>query len=317
MTGAGGFIASALIPILVNEGHEVAALVRQELPDWPWPSVEAVICDLTVSVAKTEQAVKFARPDVVIHLAASTPPGHAGANEWKVLEENGKSTERLLDACAKLKPRPTVIVASSGAVYGPGNPGKQFSEDSAYSPVTHYGVSKVVGEMLAVRAMVKGLPTVRVRMFNVIGPGQGDHFAISAFARRISQIEAGHCRPEIEVTSLAPTRDFIDVRDTAKALFLLLGKGRSGDVYNICSGQETQIKKALQMLFSLSQMGKEIKVIERSDFVDQIPYHCGSSKKIKGIGWRPQYKLRDTLGDCLEYWRSRIKNEKVSSSHAV
>jgi len=163
--------------------------------------------------------------------------------------------------------------------------------------------------MLAVRAMKEGLPTIRARMFNVVGPGQKSNFVISALARRIVQIEAGLCRPEIEVTSLSPARDFVDVRDAAAGLLLLLGKGRTGNVYNICSGRSTQIKKVLHSLFSMSQYSNDIQVMERSGFADQIPHHCGSAEKIKRIGWCPRYKLNRTLSDCLDFWRFKIKNE--------
>jgi len=122
VTGASGFVAGALIPALLEQNLEVVGLVREDPPDWPWPDVERIQCDLTESAEKSEWAVGFARPNAVIHLAAVTPPGHAGANDWKVLEENGRSTERLLRACAKITPKPTVIVSSSGAVYGPGKP---------------------------------------------------------------------------------------------------------------------------------------------------------------------------------------------------
>ena len=306
VTGASGFVASALISGLLKQNLEVVGLVRQDLPDWPWPDVERIQCDLTKSAVKIEQVVKFARPNAVIHLAATTPPGHEGANQWKVLEENSHSTEQLLKACAKVTPKPTVLVSSSGAVYGPGKPRTLFSERSSYRPVTHYGVSKVVGEMLATRAMREGLPTIRARMFNVVGPGQKPNFVISAFAKQIVQIEAGLCRPEMKVTSLAPTRDFVDVRDVATGLLLLLGRGRKGAVYNICSGRSVQIKQALRLLFSMSRCANEIQVMERSGFIDQIPYHCGSAEKINRIGWRPRYKLKQTLSDCLEFWRSKV-----------
>ena len=305
VTGAGGFVARALLPLLLEEGWSVTGLVRRR-PDGTFRAgVDLICCDLTGPPKSVGEAVEQARPDAVVHLAASVP-GHGGADASSLLDTNVRATENLLVACARLSPKPRVVIASSSAVYGPGKPGTSLSERRSFRPVSYYGISKVIAEMLALRAAGGGLPAIRARLFNVVGPGQGENLVVAAFARRIASIEAGLRPPEMEVGSMESYRDFVDVRDAAAALALLIQRGCPGGVYNVCSGRATKIRKVLNLLILLAGLKGAVRIRERQGEPDPTPYQRGSAARIRCLGWRTRYELRRTLADVLEFWRAKV-----------
>src|SRR2546425_6869562 len=74
-----------------------------------------------------------------------------------------------------------------------------------------------------------GMHIVRARAFNHAGPGRGEAFGTSIFAKQIAEIEAGLREPVVLVGDLKPTRDFSDVRDIVPGYWTLLERGTPGE----------------------------------------------------------------------------------------
>lgn len=309
VTGATGFIARSLIPSLAKRGHIVVGLCRRGASPALRPGLRIVRCDLTGPQEKIFRSLREAKPDAIVHLAAQVP-GRRSMDEWALLDANARATNHLLTACMCLPSLPCVVVVSSSAVYGPGKPGEALTEAKPFSPVSHYGISKVLAEMVAVRAAVSGLPVVRARLFNVIGPGQEGDFVVPSLARRVASIEAGLSPPEMEVMSSSSFRDFVDVRDVAAALALLVEKGRSGKVYNVCSGGAVKIGEVLRILLSLARLEEKVRIRELPDGPNLVPYQRGNAARILRLGWRPRHGLRRSLADTLQFFRAEISQER-------
>src|ERR671927_385428 len=69
------------------------------------------------------------------------------------------------------------------------------------------------------------IPTIWARLFNLTGPGQDERHVCGRFASQAAAIGEKELPPIIEVGPLDTTRDFIDVRDVASAVKLLVEKG--------------------------------------------------------------------------------------------
>jgi GDP-4-dehydro-6-deoxy-D-mannose reductase len=217
-----------------------------------------------------------------------------------LLKATAWAARNLFAACGRARRPPKVIVASSSAVYGGCAPGEVLSERRVLSPASLYGVGKALVEMLALRAeKTDALPTVRARLFNVIGPGGKSSHVASAFARQIAALAAGPGRGEVLVGNLDSWRDFVDVRDVAEAYRILVERGRRRSVYNICSGRATRIGKVLHLLIASAGLDGKVRVRERQPLPELVPYQCGDGGKLKRAGWRPRIPLRLTLADLL------------------
>jgi GDP-4-dehydro-6-deoxy-D-mannose reductase len=252
-------------------------------------------------------AMVAAAPDVVYHLAALTSVGRSWSDPNEVLRVNASGTLYVLEAARSCAVPPRVLLTSSAEVYG-AVPSELLpvTEDAPLAPVTPYAASKVAAEYLGVQAhLAHGLPVVRMRPFNHVGPGQSAAFVVSALAQRI--VEARRTGADsIVVGNLTPRRDLTDVRDVVRAYRLLAERGVAGEVYNVCSGRDIAIADVALQLQKLA--GVELRFDldpELSRRVD-VPVVRGDFTKLhEATGWEPRLPLDQTLLDVLEQWSER------------
>ena len=116
----------------------------------------------------------------------------------------------------------------------------------------------------------------------------------------------------MKVGNLKAVRDFTDVRDTVRAIYLITEKGKAGEPYNIASGKSYSIEEILNMLLELVDFNVEI-IRNESEFrKNDIIKMEGSYEKLKNdTGWKPEIDIKTTLKDSLEYWRKKLSNEKL------
>ena len=184
-------------------------------------------------------------------------------------------------------------------------------------PENPYAVSKAAMDFTAsMYHRAYGLNVMVTRSFNHIGPGQIEGFVCSDFARQIALIEAGKQDPVIMVGNLDSSRDFLDVRDVAKAYWHIMNRGRPGEAYNVCSGKPVKVSTLLEMLISLSTRENiEIKLDKDKFRPIDIPTIFGDNSRLMTVtGWQPEYSLEDSLSDSLDWWRNKINPGKGNKS---
>jgi GDP-4-dehydro-6-deoxy-D-mannose reductase len=196
------------------------------------------------------------------------------------------------------------VVVSSGTLYDP-KASQPLIETSPVLPNSPYAVSKIGQEQMALYYETRGFETIIARPFNHIGPGQGPGFIVPDFAQQIVNIEKG-VQQEMLVGNLDAKRDYTDVRDIVRAYRLLLEKGRSGEIYNICSGKPLS---GHQILAGLSD-ATGTKPTARQDPAkmrpSDTPLLVGSHEKLAtDTGWQPEIALEKTFADVIADWRSR------------
>ena len=292
LTGGTGFVGEWLLRHLSDEGDTAVA---------PGPEVD--VTDPALIAADLEAAV----PDVVYHLAALTHVGQSWREPAETFRVNAMGTLNLLEAAAACEVPPVVVLVSSAEVYGPAPAAEKLDEHAELRPVTPYAVSKVAAEFLGLQAYLgRGLPVVRARAFNHVGPGQVDDFVVAALARRMVEAELRN-GGTVKVGNLTASRDFTDVRDVVRAYRLLATDGAAGEAYNVCSGRAISIADlAAQMAAMLSC---EVSFVQDPELFRpvEVPVLVGdASKLVAATGWQPTIELATTLSDVLDYWRGRL-----------
>lgn len=304
ITGCEGFIGSHLADFLLEKGMRVYGAVYQDTGniDHLKDRITILECDI-LDKESVESTVAEARPDFVFHLAAQSLPRQSWLDPEETFKINVLGTLNLLESIRKAAIDPVIEVACSSAEYAPSNEAElPIKETNRLQPSNPYGVSKLAEDMLArLYWQTYGMKIIRIRPFFVIGPRKTSDVC-SDFASGIAEIEAGK-RDTLSVGNLETVRDFMDVRDAARAMWLLIEKGTPGEVYNICTGKSYKIKEILERLISLSPQPIEVRPDPHLMRPSDEPIVVGDNSKLCALGWKPQISLERTLSDMLDYWR--------------
>jgi GDP-4-dehydro-6-deoxy-D-mannose reductase len=256
-------------------------------------------------------AIAHSQPTHVIHLAALAAVGAASSDPDKAWATHVDGTRNLANAILEYAPGCWLLNVGSGLIYGEtARSGQPLDENALPAPVDDYGVTKAAADLALGALARRGLRVVRLRPFNHIGPGQTEAFAIPAFAMQIARIEAELIEPVLRVGNLDARRDFLDVRDVARAYALTVQhthKLKSGVILNVASGIPCRIGDMLQTLLAQSQVAITVEHDPARMRASDLPLIVGNAARARELlGWRSEYGLNDTLGTVLDDCRSRV-----------
>ncbi len=264
-------------------------------------------CDILDRDALEDVFVKV-RPELVVHMAAQAFNSVSWQAEEITHHTNYLGTVNVLRATRKLAPQAKVLLACSSAGYGEVKPeDNPLKEERLLRPISPYGVTKAATECLGYQYFANyGIQVYLPRLFIHVGTGHPPATAIQAFARQLALIAKGRQEATLKVGSLATARDFIDVRDGVEAMMLLLEKGKPGVPANICTGEAFRISEILDMLIEIS--GRKVEVVSDPALLrpSDEPLLLGDNSKIRSLGWRQKYTMRQTLEAVYQDWLSRV-----------
>ena len=285
LTGANGFVGQ---------------IMQAALPCVPLPAG----LDLRDRAA-LDAAIAEIRPDMVIHLAAQSFVPASFVNPRETFDINFYGTLNLLGALQSVGFKGRMLFVGSGDTYGRvPEAALPVREDYPLHPRNPYAVSKLAAEALCYQwSQTSGFEIVMARPFNHIGPGQSPHFAITDFARQVTEIRLGRRPPVLQVGDIDVTRDFTDVRDVERAYALLLEKGRNGGIYNVCSGREHSIRDLLRQLIALAGVDARIERDPTRLRPAEQRRMVGSFEALhRDTGWQPLIPIKQSLQDLLNDW---------------
>jgi GDP-4-dehydro-6-deoxy-D-mannose reductase len=304
ITGAAGFVGRHLTAHLTACGDEVLCVDRQ-----PMPGSDIGGVDITDAAAVSEVFDQL-RPEAVYHLAGWADVGGSWKAPVEAFRANAEGTLNVLTAAVEAGVG-RVLAVSSADVYGKVDPSElPLTEDSPLRPASPYAASKVAADYLGLQAWLgRGLPVLRVRAFNHLGPGQTDKFVAPALASRIARAErdGGDVLP---IGDLSARRDFTDVRDVVRAYRLLMEKGQPGEVYNVCSGVDLAVQDLADQLLAQARIPLRFETDPALLRPVEVPVLRGSHDRLTdATGWQPEIPIDQTLTDLLEDWRARVAAE--------
>jgi GDP-4-dehydro-6-deoxy-D-mannose reductase len=318
ITGIAGFVGGHFLEFLRSEhpSVEVIGLVR---PGGHRPSAKdlaLVEADLE-DAASVEAALARIHPDRVIHLAGQASAYQSWVDPEGTLRINVHGLLHLLEALRKRSLSSRVLVVGSAEEYGLVDAEHlPLREDAPLRPHSPYAVSKVAQGYLALQYTLSfGMGIVRTRSFPHTGPGRGEAFAESSFARQIAEIEVGRREGILEVGNLEVVRDFADVRDVVRAYWELLEKGEAGAVYNVCTGKGVRIRDLLDKLIKAAGVDVEVRVDPERLRPSDVPVLVGDPTRLReATGWEARIPLDQTLLEILNDFRERVSAEVLPSS---
>jgi NAD dependent epimerase/dehydratase len=305
VTGAGGFIGSHLVERLLADGAEVRALVRYTSGGGEgWLSevagdVEVVHGD----VRDPDQMRSLTRDcETVFHLAALIGIPYSYVSPRQNLDVNAGGTLNLLEAARASGVR-RFVHTSSSEVYGTAQT-VPIQESHPLVGQSPYSATKIAADQLALSyARSFSLPAVTVRPFNTFGPRQSMRAVIPTI---ITQALWSDC---IRLGSLAPTRDFTFVTDTASGFVAAAtADGVEGEVFNLGHGRDISIGDLVALVAEVT--GRELPVESEDERVRPASSEverlvADATRARERLGWEPRHSLADGIRATVDWIAAR------------
>lgn len=255
-----------------------------------------------VDLEKLNQVIQEFKIDHLINFAAETHVDrsiHGGCKDFVLTNTLG--VQMLLDA-ARINKLTKIINVSTDEVYGALHldDSSKFTENTPINPNMPYAAAKAGGDLMCHAYFVTHkVPVVVTHCSNNYGPFQFPEKLIPYFIFRLLNNQ----KVPVYGDGLY-IRDWIQVKDHAAALDLLLHQGEAGGVYNIGVDNERSNMEITNMILKI--MGKSEEMIE---YVQDRPGHdrryAIDASKILALGWQPNYtreKFEDGLKETVEWY---------------
>lgn len=250
------------------------------------------------------------KPSEIYHIVSQEfSLGMTGMKASALLQFFMTGAFNVFEAARQSVPKARILLASSAEIYG-GSKGMMdvlHRETDPARPLTPYATAQASCELLARQyVLAHNLDIVTARPFSVTGPHQHEKFVLSSTASQIASIAQNDGETAIYTGNLDVSRDYVDVRDQARAMTLLMKRGGAGEVYNICSGKVRTIRDMVQFLIHLSGYPIEIRIDPALERQMDIPLLAGSPEKFMALtGWKPMISLEDSLRDLYSEIKTR------------
>ncbi len=305
VVGGTGFIGGHVVQELTQlDAVEVACLTRgagHTFASSRMGSVPAAIpivefVDSEAGQVRLVQYLKEFRPTAVINCAGATSGDLAA-----LTDANVGFTARLIDAIASSEVPIRLVHIGSAAEYGGGLAGVPLRESAIPRPESVYGLTKLAGTEAVLRAAATGrISGVVLRVFNAVGPGAPAGSLLgraeAEFARVVA--EGGPVR----LGPLGAFRDFVDVRDVAKAAAAAaLHQGDLKGTFNIGRGEAVAVRELVQKMASI--VGYQGPIEETASVSPRsagVEWQCADvARASEVLGWHTVFDLRDTVADLV------------------
>lgn len=314
VTGGAGFIGSHLIDRLVKEGPKTIVVVdnlslgkesnlAQAIGEFPLLHLR--VMDASIFAAMLD-LVRLEKPDVVFSLATTPLPQSLVDPVW-----SSETIFRLsLVACELARIlRFKLIHVSSSEVYGDG---QYFPMDEShpFAGTTPYAAAKAAADLLvASYQRTFGIQAVVARPFNTYGPRQNWERYAAVIPRTMKRMLVDGSSPVIHGDG-EQTRDFLHVLDVVEAIVkIATDDGLTGQVVNICSGEQISVNELMEMLFSLAGFGEKPQYTLAR--IGDVRAHRGDGSKLKSLGFMPRYSLEKGLEETVK-WHQTLEGKSGS-----
>jgi UDP-N-acetylglucosamine 4-epimerase len=317
VTGGAGFIGSNLVNALMNDDRLTAVKVLDNLETGRFANlsafknhskfefIEGDIRNYAICVGAAEGI------DIISHQAALGSVPRSVKDPITTHEVNATGTLNIFNAARENKIK-RVVYAASSSTYGD-HPGLPKVEDKIGSPISPYGVTKLVNELYAkVFAELYDMEFIGLRYFNVYGPQQnpaGPYAAvIPLFIKALLED-----KPPLINGAGDSSRDFTFVEDVVQANLLAMftaSKDALNQVYNIAKGEQTTLNELFDALKEIS--GKNIEPIHGPERNGDIKHSLADvSKARKLLGYDPATSPMEGLRKTFDWYKRKeeIKNK--------
>ena len=298
ITGGAGFIGSHIAHLLINNNQKV--VIFDNLSTGNLNNLEDIKNNITFingDITKQADLAKLPKNiDYILHLAAQISVPQSVENPQETFFTNTQGTLNILEFAKNIKAK-KIVLSSSAAIYGDKTlpPCQESAVPACQSP---YALSKLQGEeMLKMYNLLYNLPTATLRYFNVFGPRQNPNSAYAAVIAKFVDCFIKK-QPLTIFGNGEQTRDFVFVKDIARANIFAAFNLDKGEVYNIAAGAHYTLLELVETLNNL--FGYKAQINFAPARLGDIKASFADISKITAVGFKPKYTLATGLKEMLE-----------------
>jgi len=288
VTGGAGFIGSNLVHRLIKDDRITTVKVLDNLETGRFANIsefknhnkfEFIEGDIRNYAICLDVAKGI---DIISHQAALGSVPRSIKDPITTHEVNATGTLNIFNAARENKIK-RVVYAASSSTYGD-HPGLPKVEDKIGSPLSPYGVTKLVNELYAkVFAELYDMEFIGLRYFNVYGPQQNPAGPYAAVIPLFIKAILDNSSPVINGVGDG-SRDFTFVEDVVQANLLAMftnNKTAINQVYNIAKGEQTTLNELFDILKEIS--GKAIEPVHGPERSGDIKHSLADISKAKKL----------------------------------
>ena len=303
--GGNGFIGSHVVDMLLKAQHKVTVFGRShERFRPPLGGVRYILADFD-DEEKIAKALQGA--ELVMHLITSTIPQTSNEEPVYDIQSNLINTVKLLNRCVSCGVKKVVYLSSGGTVYGiPATYPVEESHET--TPICSYGIVKLaVEKYLHLYHHLYNLDYVVLRASNPYGERQdpsGRQGVVSVFL--------GRALRHLPVTLWGDgnvVRDYIYVKDLARACVLSINPDIKNTILNIGSSQGTSLNQILDIIQDVT--GQSIQIERKAPRTLDVPKLILDNKKaIAQLAWSPATSLEEGIHQSWEWLKLHEANSQ-------
>jgi nucleoside-diphosphate-sugar epimerase len=304
--GGGGYIGSALLPRLLERGHQVRLLDAMVYGTEPiaeildHPALEVQVGDFR----HVDAVVRATRDvDTVVHLGGIVGDPACSIDEALTIDVNLSATRMIADVANALGVR-RFVFASTCSVYGAAD--YVLDERSALQPVSLYARTKLASEHLLQESRYARLDVGILRFSTIHGFSGRIRFDLVVNLLTAQAVRLG----EIRVTGGDQWRPFLHVADAAESVLTMLdapAEAWRGEVFNVGANSQNCTIGDLARL--VQQQVPSARILDLPPSGDRRNYRVNFDKIHDRLGFRPRWTIEAGIAQVREYLESgRIEN---------
>ena len=312
ITGASGYIGSALVDRLMESTLDILRVSRQELaPRADVRTIKADIRTLDCWLEIVEQA------DVVFHLAGNTSVYTAAINPAESLSSTLLPVTHLVRAAQELGRQPRVVFASTATVFGL-TAQLPVAETVEPKPITVYDLHKLFAEQQLALATQQGvLCGVSLRLANVYGSSSSVSSADDrGILNRVTAM-ALQGKDLIVYGDGNYLRDYVYIDDVVRAFMVAgLREGVCGGLFNVATGDSVSVREAFHLVVQrvANVTGNRVHIQnvpwpEGANPIELRNYTADIKCSVDDLGWRPKISLKSGIDCMIDSFRKSTKND--------
>ena len=321
ITGIAGMLGMHLLEQAIQENYKIYGTYHKNLPQKlqeyaDHGKVELFPTDLTKDRG-FGTIMKKCNPDVVVHLAGKVLSNKdSKVYDAKIYNQNISIIKNVISGLEKTNPAVRFVLISGCLVYDKSISTKPVRElevhqlpqiDLTKQP---YKASRIEQERILLKSRIENY--VIVRPTQITGPGKIDGAIEHYIATEIFEVNTNPEKKSIEVGNKLAEVDLLDARDAARALLILISKGKAQEIYNLNPGRPVTLEKLTkEFLVAVGFRSGKYKI--KSVGPEKKSYFRFSNQKLLSLGWKSEYSLQETLKYYHQYFIDTYEPHRYGS----